>query len=286
MRPHVFLRDRDAEAALGASPSIEGWIESLPLPALVADEAAYVLLANRAALRFFGYHERELHGMPLERLIPELAQDADSRRAIFAKLEREAGEEATARLRNDETVPVGYGLNLIDWGGRPATAISFFDLSACKRADRERERTILDATSAVIYVKGADGRYPSDVARVSLVNGDRHVTVGLRLGDESLARDLVKATPDATIAVEGLDEAVSYSFGVWSSALETGVRYAFRALKGPRRRVWIYELTGRLQPLDMDAVSCAASLAILHLVGLTIELPDGWADTRVLSAQT
>ena len=121
---------------------------------------------------------------------------------------------------------------------------------------------------------------PDKLSVVSLTAGERRIRLALRVTQEFTGGDLVEFSPSSAVAVEGDDELSStYTRENWASGVASGMLYAFRALRIPRQRSVVVEMTGRLRACDMDAVAFASALAIAKLVGgdLPEMSTEGWA---------
>jgi hypothetical protein len=103
---------------------------------------------------------------------------------------------------------------------------------------------------------------------IELVRADRRVRLMAAFGEPFVGGSLLVVLPDGLVAVEAADNAAkNYTFSTWLSGLTSGALYAFRALKVPRRRIWLSQLEGRLGSGDMGAVAMLASLVVAKLAG-------------------
>jgi len=106
----------------------------------------------------------------------------------------------------------------------------------------------------------------SRICSVELIREDHRICLKAMLGESFTGGSIVAALPDSLVAVEATDEASrEYTLSTWLSGLASGALYAFRSLQVPRRRVWLYQFTGRLGRGDMGAVATAAALVVARL---------------------
>jgi hypothetical protein len=119
-----------------------------------------------------------------------------------------------------------------------------------------------------------------EVGRVRLSKGDQRIDLHLALGDPYTGGPMAAFADGAVVALECVDDfSAGFTPSQWLSGVASGVRYGFRALGQPLRRVWVRELSGRLGETAMDALASAAALGVAQLLGgppLKTELA-GWA---------
>jgi PAS domain S-box-containing protein len=175
----AVLRDvsegrRAVEAMHEAEERFRSAFEQAPigiaLVSIEADRAGCFLRVNRALAEITGYSEQELVGVPLDRVLDAEAGDRSDRRYVPWILAGELSSyEAEARMRRAD----GNGLDALlnvslvrDSHERPLYLIvQVQDVTARKETERklqetgERTQAILDNTTAVVYLKGPDGRY-------------------------------------------------------------------------------------------------------------------------------
>ncbi len=107
----------------------------------------------------------------------------------------------------------------------------------------------------------------ASVTRVRIENQERWAQITLSLRDHFEGGSLVKYPDQFACRLQGADAlAASYDLNNWESGLMSGVLYAFRALKQPRRRVFVSELEGYLRSEDMPALALASSIAVTDLL--------------------
>jgi diguanylate cyclase (GGDEF)-like protein/PAS domain S-box-containing protein len=138
-----------------------------PRPAWVCDPATGAVLAvNDAAVRAYGYDESEFLGMTLDELVAE-----------------RIGERVTHhRTKEGSLREVEVEASSVVVGGQVLRLVVATDVTRQRQRERvlleseKRLRDLIDATTAVIYVKSIDGRY-------LLVNSRYEQLTGMRRDD-------------------------------------------------------------------------------------------------------
>ncbi len=120
----------------------ENLIEFAPDALLVVNAAGTIVLANQTAEVLFAYDKGELHGRPIERLIPErLRQQHTRHRAGYAENPhvREMGATATELLgmrKDGSEFPVEIRLSPLGIGNEPMFAAAVRDVTDRRHAAR------------------------------------------------------------------------------------------------------------------------------------------------------
>jgi hypothetical protein len=112
-----------------------------------------------------------------------------------------------------------------------------------------------------------------------LTKGEHWVRLKMALTEEFTGGELVRFAEHAQYSVEGADDlSATYNRVNWTSGVASGVLYAFRTLKIPRRHILLREFAGRLRASDMEAVVRCAAIGVAKLANRDLPLPgaDGW----------
>jgi PAS domain S-box-containing protein len=175
----IVLRDlserrRAEEAVQEAEERFRSAFELAPigmaLVSIEADRAGCFLRVNRALADITGFSEPDLVGVPFEMVLePERAGDPDRHylRWVFAGELPSYETEAQLRRADHATLDALLNVSLVrDAHDRPLYLIvQVQDITARREAERElhetgeRMQAILDNTTAVVYLKDAEGRY-------------------------------------------------------------------------------------------------------------------------------
>ncbi len=120
-------------------------LESSPTGMIVVDQAGTIVFVNVRAERLFGYQRHELVGAPLEMLVPERfrARHADLRQKFFSNPQLQSmdpGRDLLALRKDGTEVPVEIGLSNLRTAAGDFVVSSIVDISACRDAERERDR--------------------------------------------------------------------------------------------------------------------------------------------------
>ena len=159
-------RQRKAEAELHASESIFRQMFECndAVMLLIEPEVGTIEDANAAASRFYGYSVEQLRGMRTDDI------DALSPAEIAVERARAASEECGClvfphRLASGEVRTVEVHASPIDVGGNRLLLCIIHDVTGRQRAEAELRQnqqllhSIIDNTTAVIFVKDLEGRY-------------------------------------------------------------------------------------------------------------------------------
>jgi PAS domain S-box-containing protein len=124
--------------------------DTAPDAMIVVDQSGCIVLANPQAERMFGYGRHDLHGLPVETLLPERVRKAhQSHRSNYMANPRVrpmgAGYELTGVRRTGQSFPVEIGLSPIATEGVALYAASIRDISETQRARQALVRARYDA---------------------------------------------------------------------------------------------------------------------------------------------
>ncbi|WP_243041221.1 PAS domain S-box protein [Dyella sedimenti] len=142
------------------APAIHGDLfqalfNTAPDAMVVVDREGRIVLANPQAEHMFGYGPHELHGQPVEALLPERVRVAhQSHRSGYMDRPRVrpmgAGYELTGVRRNGQPFPVEIGLSPIRTGEQLLFAASIRDISETQRARQALVRARYDAAAGQV----------------------------------------------------------------------------------------------------------------------------------------
>ena len=153
------------EDQLRASEAHLAGIIGLATDAIVSVDADYrIVLFNTGAERIFGYSADEIHGKPLDLLIPDKYRQRHAAHmdgfAASPVAARRMGERNSifGRRKNGEVFPAEAAISKIEVGGvRYFTAV-LRDITAQAEAEAERERLLAHAERARTMAEMAQGR--------------------------------------------------------------------------------------------------------------------------------
>ena len=137
-RPGLSAEDRFARV-----------VEASPTALVLAGPSGLIDMMNPRAEDMFGYASEELHGRPLEILMPARFRDGHVRlRADFmtdmtARL-MGAGRDLYGLRKDGTEFPLEIGLNPIDLDGQPMVLAGIIDITARRRVEFEKEHQRLE----------------------------------------------------------------------------------------------------------------------------------------------
>jgi len=145
-------------------------LESAPDAMVIVDDAGRVVLTNAQTERLFGYTQEELLGQPIEVLVPtrfRAQHPAYRTRYVAAPRPRAmgAGLELYGLHKDGHEMPVEISLSPLETAQGTLISSAIRDITERKRAEEELRRSeallqaLINNTSAIIYIKAADGRY-------------------------------------------------------------------------------------------------------------------------------
>lgn len=138
-------------------------LESTPDGMLLVGETGHVVLANGHAARMFGYDRRELHGLLIDRLVPQRSaeQPANRHAGHFLHPPRAramgAGAELKGRRRSGEEFPVEVSLSPLQTEDGLMVISAVRDVSEQLNAAR-RFRALLEAAPDAMVIADEQGR--------------------------------------------------------------------------------------------------------------------------------
>lgn len=120
-------------------------VEASPTALVLVGQSGRIEMVNGQAERMFGYDRAELHGQPLELLLPERFRGGHVglRNGFFTNMSsRMMGEGRDLYgLRKDGTeFPLEIGLNPIDSGGEQMVLAGIIDVTTQRETEREKEQ--------------------------------------------------------------------------------------------------------------------------------------------------
>ncbi|TCO81991.1 PAS/PAC sensor signal transduction histidine kinase [Plasticicumulans lactativorans] len=150
-------------------------LESTPDGMVMVGASGHVLLANSQAERLFGYGPGELHGLPIEVLLPPRyrASHVGHRTAYFAQSRTRAmgaGLELFGLRRDGSEFPVEISLSPLDSAGTPVVVSAIRDISERRSAEQKFRGLLEAAPDAIVIVDGA--------GRIVLVNSQTEKLFG------------------------------------------------------------------------------------------------------------
>jgi PAS domain S-box-containing protein len=131
--------------SLSAEDRFARVVEASPTALVLAGQSGRIEMVNGQAERMFGYDRAELHGQPLEMLLPERFRDRHLglRNGFFTAMSpRMMGEGRDLfGLRKDGTeFRLEIGLNPIDIDGEPMVLAGIIDVTARHQIELEKEQ--------------------------------------------------------------------------------------------------------------------------------------------------
>jgi len=144
-----------AAMAFGEGELFKALFDTAPDAMVVVNQDGRIVLANPQAEHMFGYGPHELHGLPVESLLPERVRLAhQSHRSSYMANPRVrpmgAGYELTGVRRNGQPFPVEIGLSPIAAEGHTLFAASIRDISETQRARQALVRARYDAAAGQV----------------------------------------------------------------------------------------------------------------------------------------
>ncbi len=176
-------------------------VETVPSAMLMADPEGRIRLVNRSAETLFGYAGVELHGQPLDVLIPPRyrARHPTFVADFLAAPQSRAmgtGRDLFGLRKDGSEVPIEIGLNPIELAGGWFTLASIVDITERKRAEEIRQRmaTLVEFADDAIVTKSLDG-----IIRTWNPAAER--LLGYR-ADEIIGQPIARLIPDDRLGEE------------------------------------------------------------------------------------
>jgi diguanylate cyclase (GGDEF)-like protein/PAS domain S-box-containing protein len=161
----ITQRQQAEEALRKSEQQFRSLFQSSPDAIFVEDLEGNVLDVNPAACRLHGLEREVLIGRNVLELVPENERERVARdfpRQAMGELDLIEGSSLTA---NGTAIPVEIRCSPIEFSGRRAVLFQVRDITERKRAEaalrqsEERLNTILDNTTAVVYLTDTQGRF-------------------------------------------------------------------------------------------------------------------------------
>jgi PAS domain S-box-containing protein len=166
LQDHITESRRAQDALQQSEEKYRILVENANDAILIAQEGV-IKFCNPKTQRMLNYSLDELSAMPFTNIIHE----QDRELVVDHYTRRMRGEEVTSRYRfralpkEGGTIWVEINSVMIPWQGMPATLSFLRDISeqveaeSARRETEEQLHSILDNTSAVVYMKSTEGRY-------------------------------------------------------------------------------------------------------------------------------
>ena len=156
-----------AELLPVSAETLRGLVEAIPDAIVVTDSGGRMVLVNSQTERLFGYSREELHGQPVELLVPERFRERHvGLRAAYTAdphvRPMGVGLELFGRRKDGHEIPIELGLSPLDSAGTRLVVASVRDVSDRRKADAQfkkmaaRYRTLVEGIPAVTFMAAMD----------------------------------------------------------------------------------------------------------------------------------
>jgi protein-histidine pros-kinase len=146
----ITERKRAEETLRKSEEKFRAFLESAPDAIVIIDTDGFITVVNAQTERLFGYPREELHGPPVEKLLPERFQEAHSaHRSAYRSDPRPrlmgAGLELYGRRRDGNEFPVDISLSPLQTEEGLLLAAAIRDVTLRKRLEAARDEFIHNA---------------------------------------------------------------------------------------------------------------------------------------------
>jgi PAS domain S-box-containing protein len=183
---------RCREQARVLETRFRGLLDAAPDALLIVGPEGRILLANREALRLFGYRAEEVTGLSVDALVPAAVRGRHSahRSAFFSSPETRpmgAGRELSALRRDGSEFPAEISLSPLQSEVGPLVAAAVRDVTARRRVEARFRGLLEAAPDAMVIV--------DEAGRIVLVNSQTEQMFGYRR-DELLGQSVEVLIPE------------------------------------------------------------------------------------------
>jgi protein-histidine pros-kinase len=183
---------RCREQARVLETRFRGLLDAAPDALLIVGPEGRILLANREALRLFGYRPEEVTGLSVDALVPAAVRGRHPahRSAFFSAPETRpmgAGRELSALRRDGSEFPAEISLSPLESEVGPLVAAAVRDVTARRRVEARFRGLLEAAPDAMVIV--------DEAGRIVLVNSQTEQMFGYRR-DELLGQNVEVLIPE------------------------------------------------------------------------------------------
>ncbi len=140
-------------------------VEAAPTGMVMVDHEGTILMVNALIERLFGHRQADLHGQPIEMLVPERfrGQHPGHRRRFSAAPSSRAmgmGRDLYGLRKDGSEFPVEIGLNPMKTPDGVLVMASIIDITERKRTEASRETLVRELQAALEHIKTLRGLLP------------------------------------------------------------------------------------------------------------------------------